>query len=43
MRTTVIGTDGKKTVIETKNPRGTTQKPMDDDEVGTRRAACRFP
>ena len=33
MRATVTGTDGKKTVIEIKNPRGTTQNPMTDDEV----------
>ncbi|MEJ0011206.1 MAG: MmgE/PrpD family protein [Bauldia sp.] len=33
LRTTVVGTDGKKTVIEVKNPRGTPQNPMNDDEV----------
>ena len=33
MRATVTGTDGKKTVFEIKNPRGTTQNPMNDDEV----------
>ena len=33
LRATVTGRDGDKTVIEIKNPRGTTQNPMDDGEV----------
>jgi hypothetical protein len=32
----VTGTDGKKNVIEIKNPRGTTQNPMNDDEVAAK-------
>ncbi len=33
LRATVTGRNGGKTVIEIKNPRGTTQNPMDDGEV----------
>lgn len=33
LRATVTGRNGDKTVIEIKNPRGTTQNPMDDGEV----------
>ncbi len=33
LRATVTGQNGEQTVIEIKNPRGTTQNPMDDGEV----------